>query len=187
MRKATPINEEIELDPKRYIVSRTNEKGIITFANPYFCKISGYTESELLGQPHNIVRHPDMPRIIFKIMWERIKEGKNFIAVVKNMAKDGRYYWIMTDFEPKISPLTNSITGYTAYRKAAPRKAIEIITPIYDKLLNIEANDGMKGSEEALLEILAKKKMNYDEFVDDITENRGVIKSFFAAMKKAFE
>ncbi|WP_434657588.1 PAS domain S-box protein [Sulfurimonas sp. NW9] len=76
MTKPTPIDEEIQLDPKRYIVSETDEKGKITYANDYFQEVSGYTEEELLGQPHSIVRHPDMPKVVFKLLWETIKQGK---------------------------------------------------------------------------------------------------------------
>ena len=86
MQRPTPINQEIKLNEKRYIVSKTDPKGIITFANPYFCMICGYSELELLGQPHNIIRHPDMPRIAFKLMWDTIQQGKDFTAVVKNLA-----------------------------------------------------------------------------------------------------
>ncbi|MEJ2469266.1 MAG: PAS domain S-box protein, partial [Campylobacterales bacterium] len=66
-----PVDEEIKLDPKKYIVSKTDPKGIIEYGNDYFVEISGYKESELIGQPHNIIRHPDMPKVVFKLMWDR--------------------------------------------------------------------------------------------------------------------
>lgn len=81
--KPIPIDEKIELDPERYFISSTDLKGIITSVNIYFSKISGYSEKELIGSPHNIVRHPDMPRIIFKTMWDQIQTGKNMCAVIK--------------------------------------------------------------------------------------------------------
>ena len=101
MKKPTPIDEEIQLDPKRYIISETDEKGKITFCNDYFMEVSGYSKEELIGKPHSIVRHPDMPKVVFKLLWETISQGKNINAVVKNLAKDGRYYWIFTEFETR--------------------------------------------------------------------------------------
>jgi len=148
MTHPTPTNKEIKLSNKRYIVSKTDAKGIIEYGNDYFVEISGYSEAELIGKPHSIVRHPDMPRIAYKLMWDRIKQGKNFMAVVKNLAKDGSYYWVVTDFEPKVDPITNEIISHTAFRKAAPQKAIDAMIPIYAKLLEIEKDGGMEASEK---------------------------------------
>ena len=179
-------DEQIELSSKRYIVSRTDRKGIITYGNDYFIEISGYEEDELIGHPHNIIRHPDMPKIAFKLMWDRIKDGKNFIALVKNLAKDGRYYWVVTDFEPKIDPITNEIVSYTAFRKAAPKKAIEEIEPIYAKLLELEKEVGVEASEEYFRTFLDEKKTTYDDFINELVGNHGLFKVFFKAMKKLF-
>ena len=182
----TPLDQEIRLDPKRYIVSKTDAKGIIEYGNDYFVEISGYKESELMGKPHNIVRHPDMPKVAFKLMWERISKGGNFVAIVKNMAKDGRYYWVFTEFEPKVDPLSNEITGYTAFRKAAPKNAIDTMAPIYKKLLEIEAEGGVEASEKYLKGFLEENRTTYDAFVNDLVGNKGVFKLFFGAMKKLF-
>lgn len=181
-----PVNEEIKLDPKKYIVSKTDPKGIIEYGNDYFVEISGYKESELIGQPHNIIRHPDMPKIIFKLMWDRIQNGQNIMAVVKNMAKDGRYYWVVTEFEAKRDKLSNKIISYTAYRKAAPESAVKAIEPIYKKLLEIEETSGMEGSEKYLLGLLEEKGVSYDEFIDKLVDNKGIFKVFFATTKKLF-
>ncbi|WP_345975635.1 PAS domain-containing protein [Sulfurimonas sp. HSL3-7] len=182
----TPVDQEIKLDPKRYIVSKTDAKGIIEYGNDYFVEISGYKESELIGKPHNIVRHPDMPKVAFKLMWEHISKGDNFVAIVKNMAKDGRYYWVFTEFEPKVDALTNEITGYTAFRKAAPKKAVDTIAPIYKKLLEIEEEGGVEASEKHFKGLFEEKGMTYDEFVNDLVGNKGLFKAFFSAMKKLF-
>ena len=87
MKRPKPINEEIELKNNVYIESDTDLKGVITYVNDYFAEISRYTKEELIGQPHNIVRHPDMPKILFKILWDRIQSGHNFIAAVKNLPR----------------------------------------------------------------------------------------------------
>ncbi len=186
MIRPTPKDIEIELDPKRYIVSKTDPKGIIEYGNDYFIQIAGYTEEELIGKPHNIIRHPDMPKIVFKMMWDRINKGKNIMAVVKNLAKDGRYYWVVTEFEPKYDPISNEIISHTAFRKAAPKKAVETIAPIYKKLIELEEQGGMEASERFLRTYFTEKKTTYDDFINDITQNRGLFRMFFVAMKKLF-
>lgn len=119
-------------------MSRTDKHGIIEFANDYFVEISGYTKEELIGQPHSLIRHPDMPRIVFKVMWERIQNGKDILALVKNLAKDGRYYWVFTTFEPDRDLDSGEIFGYKAFRKAAPKDVVEIIEALYKELLEAE-------------------------------------------------
>ncbi|MDA3043832.1 MULTISPECIES: PAS domain-containing protein [unclassified Campylobacter] len=187
MPRPTPKNNEIKLDPGRYIVSRTDPKGIITFGNVYFCAICGYSVEELLGQPHNIIRHPDMPKIAFKLMWDTIQKGRDFVAVVKNMAKDGSYYWVMTEFIPKKDPATGEIVEYTAYRKAPPRAAIDIVEPLYKKLCAAEEQGGMEASEALLNEYLKKQGETYESWIVRITGKSNPITAlFFKAMRKLF-
>ncbi len=186
MERPYPTDHEIVLDPKRYIVSKTDPKGVIEYGNDYFVEISGYSESELIGKPHNIIRHPDMPRVAFKMMWDRILQGKNFIALVKNLAKDGSYYWVVTEFESKRDPLSNDIMSFTAFRKAAPRKAIDAIIPIYARLKEIERENGMDASEKYFRGFLEDQGLSYDEFIDKTIGNSGMFKMFFTLMKKLF-
>ncbi|ADN10021.1 PAS domain-containing protein [Sulfurimonas autotrophica] len=157
MTKPTPIDEEIILDPKRYIVSETDAKGKITYVNDYFCEVSGYSEEELIGQPHSIVRYPDMPKVVFKLLWENLKQGKNINAVVKNLAKDGRYYWIFTEFEIRKNTDNGEIIGYHASRKTISKHVIEIITELYKELLTVEKSDGVDASEKYLNAYLKEK------------------------------
>jgi len=187
MAHPTPIDNEIKLNPKRYIVSKTDAKGIIEYGNDYFVEISGYSEAELIGKPHSIVRHPDMPKVVFKMMWDRINNAQNIMAVVKNLAKDGSYYWVVTEFEPKIDPITNKIISHTAFRKAAPQKAIEAMEPIYAKLIEIEKEGGMEASEKYLRGFLEDKNITYDEFINSLVDNKGLFKIFFNMMKKLFK
>jgi PAS domain S-box-containing protein len=186
MTRPEPIDSEIVLDPKRYIVSKTDRKGIIEYGNDYFVEISGYKESELIGTPHNLIRHPDMPRVAFKMMWDRILKGDNFIAVVKNLAKDGRYYWVVTEFESRRDSLSNEIISFTAFRKAAPKAAVEAIKPIYAKLIEIEKEGGMEASEKYLRGYLEDNNTTYDDFINKIIGNSGMFKMFFNMMKKLF-
>jgi len=96
-------NQEIILDKKTMIVSETDKKGHIIYANADFCKISGYTKEELIGKAHNIVRHNDMPKTAFKKLWETIKSGKVWNGMVKNETKSGGYYWVNATIYPSIS------------------------------------------------------------------------------------
>ncbi len=169
MNKPTPRDEEIPLDPKRYIVSETDAKGKITYVNDYFMEISGYSEDELIGKPHSIVRHPDMPKVVFKLLWETIQQGKNINAVVKNLAKDGRYYWIFTEFEIRKNTDTGEIIGYHASRKTISKHVIEIIADLYAKLLEIEKKEGVEASEKYLIAFL-KEKGNDMEFSNIMEE-----------------
>ncbi len=169
MKKPTPTDKEIKLDPKRYIVSETDEKGIITYCNDYFIKISGYSREELIGQPHSIVRHPDMPKVIFKLLWETIKSGQNINAVVKNLAKDGSYYWIFTEFEIRKDTDSGEVIGYHASRKAVSKHIVEIISELYEKLLEIEKVDSIEASERELIALLKEK--DEDMELSNLMEN----------------
>lgn len=164
------IDEEIILDRSKYIESQTDTKGIITLCNDYFAEISGYTKEELIGQPHNIVRHPDMPKIIFKLLWERIQNGKNILAVIKNRAKSGRYYWVFTHFETLRDINTKEIVGYRAYRKATSKHITAVLLPLYKKLVEIEKQGGMKASEKYLEEFLHEKgeHITIDNLMEEI-------------------
>ncbi|WP_394777045.1 PAS domain-containing protein [Flavobacterium sp.] len=164
----TIIDKEVSWDKTQVIMSKTNAFGIIEYANEVFVDVSGYEDYELMGQPHNIIRHPDMPRVIFKVLWENLKNGKNFHAIVKNLAKSGRYYWVITDFE--ISRDENDvIVNYFGRRQAVPQEVIALhIEPLYKKLLQIEGASGMEFSEKYLIGFLEEKKKSYVEYIKDL-------------------
>jgi PAS domain S-box-containing protein len=168
MQKPIPIDKEIQLDPKKYIISQTDAKGKITYCNDYFIEVSGYSEDELIGKSHNVVRHPDMPKVVFKLLWESISQGKNINAVVKNMAKDGRYYWIFTEFEARTDE-SDRIIGYRADRKSISPHVLEIIAELYAELLEIEKKEGMDASEK-YLEAFLKDKGEDMEFANIMEE-----------------
>ncbi len=167
LKRPEPINAEIILDPKQTIMSKTDPKGIIEYANDYFMEICGYEEHELIGQPHNVIRHPDMPKVIFKWLWQRLQAKKNIHAVVKNLAKDGRFYWVITDFEVKLDE-EGQIASFFARRKAPPRTTIEKIDHLYKKILSIEKAMGVEVAEKYFIGFLEEKGMTYDEYIEDI-------------------
>lgn len=136
MNRPKVVDEEYHFEG-RAIVSETDTKGVITFANRKFCEISGYTSEELIGKPHNIIRHPDMPKAAFAQMWKDIQSGQTWHGFVKNLRKDGLYYWVETEITPVFDENKN-ITGYIAARKPASRKNIEEASALYAKMLEAE-------------------------------------------------
>ena len=132
MNRPDPIDEEYTFE-KGLIVSSTDLKGIITYANRKFCEISGYTKDELVGKNHNIVRHPDMPKAAFKEVWDTIQSGKEWTGIVKNLRKDGRYYWVYSHISPIV--VDGEVTGYTAARRPASETEVAETMPIYRELL----------------------------------------------------
>lgn len=109
------VDEEMPLPDDEFIVSRTDTKGIITYVSDSFCRISEYSRDELLGRPHNIIRHPDMPRSAFKDMWETIKQGKKWQGYVKNRTKTGKYYWVDATVSPFVKD--GKMMGYKSVRQ----------------------------------------------------------------------
>lgn len=177
MTRPTPTNNEVNFSTKKYLISKTDEKGIIIEVNDYITKVSGYEESELLDQEHNIIRHPDMPKAIFRMMWDRLSKGKTITAILKNLTKDGHYYWVVAEFEIKRDHKTNKIIAYTSFQRVPPQKAIDKMTLIYKKLLEIEKKDGANDSLKYFLGYLDRNKITYDEFIKELVEEGGLFKS----------
>jgi len=167
------MNKEIILDPNKEILSTTDKTGVIIDTNDYFCEISGFTEDELIGADHNIIRHPDMPKAIFRLMWTALlKDKTNFKGVIKNLAKDNDYYWVITDFE--FEDIDGEII-YTAKRTNPKRKLIERIDYIYKRMKEIEEeykNDNpIKHSLKFLEDIIrASGYKDYNEFIEYLTK-----------------
>lgn len=169
----------VKLDPLLPIVSRTDTRGNIKYVNHYFKEITGYTDAELAGRPHNIMRHPDMPKIIFTLMWQRLQEDKNILTIVKNKTKDGNYFWVTTSFKTTHSEVTKHKNGYISVAHAAPKQAVKEIEPLYKKLLEIEESEGEAGSVKYLLDFFEANDTSYDDYVKEITEKHGLMDSFF--------
>lgn len=182
---SVPTNKEIKLDPKDMLVSKTDAKGVISYGNRNFVEVSGYKESELIGSPHNILRHPDMPKAIFYMMWESIKQGKNIMAVVKNLAKNGDHYWVTTDFDIRRDQ-NGYIRNYIAFRQGASKAIVKEIEPLYKKMKEIEDEHGMDASIAYFEGFLEEKNMSYTEYIEALAKPKGLAGTLFEKMKKLF-
>ena len=170
--KVTPIEKEVKLKEEDFIVSKTDTKSRILYGNKIFIDISGYSEDELLGQPHNILRHPDMPRCAFKVLYDHIQNGKEWFGYVKNLRKDGGYYWVYANISPTFDQNGNIIEYYSVRRK--PREGFKsIIEPLYKQLKSIENTEGMEGALKAVEELLDKYNMSFNELMIKI--QKGII------------
>jgi PAS domain S-box-containing protein len=147
-----------------FLISKTDLKGKITYCNQIFMKAAGYKESELLGKPHNIIRHPDMPRIIYKLLWDRIQNNNEIFAYVKNKTKNGGFYWVFANITASVDNRGN-IIGYYSVRRKVNESALETIENLYSKLLNAEKGGGMEASKRYLDNLLKEKGESYDEFI----------------------
>ncbi len=165
-----PTGVEQFFDENNIIVSKTNSKGHLTYVNRAFIDISGYEEKDLIGKPHNLIRHPDMPRCIFKLLWETIQNKKEIFAYVVNLCKNGDHYWVFAHVTPSISKDGN-IVGYHSNRRVPKRRVLdEFIIPLYKELLEEEARhsnrkDGVNSSYKMLMDLLKEKGIGYDEFI----------------------
>ncbi|MCC2646850.1 MAG: putative sensor domain for methyl-accepting chemotaxis sensory transducer [Rickettsiaceae bacterium] len=169
VRQIHPTNKEVFFEENELIVSRTDLKGRITYCNRLFTKLSGFKEKELLGMPHSVIRHPDMPRIIFKLLWDYIANGKEIFAYVKNMCKSGDHYWVFAHVTPTYNN-DGQLIGYHSNRRVPNRETLKNIEAIYAELLKIERSftnrkDGLEAAEAALHEILKSKNVSYDEYM----------------------
>jgi PAS domain S-box-containing protein len=167
-RNITPTSVERVMREDDFIVSMTDTKGRITYGNRIFIEYSGYSEHELLGTQHNIIRHPDMPRSVFSLLWSKIQNKEECFAYVKNMAKDGSFYWVFTNVTPTFDPSGN-ITGYFSVRRKPKLSGVQTAVAVYDLMLQAEKNAGpanaITAGTKVLADILKEKGLSYDELV----------------------
>lgn len=155
------------------IVTKTDTKGRITYANDVFLRLAGYDEAEVLGQAHSLIRHPAMPKAVFKLLWDTIASGREIFAYVINRSKNGDHYWVFAHVTPTFDA-AGRIIGYHSNRRSPDRRAIQTIEPIYQALLEIEATHGadwragMDAAVAHLVATLDQTGMPYDEFVFSI-------------------
>jgi PAS domain S-box-containing protein len=169
MRAIRPTGVENLLGEEELIVSKTDPKGRITYANDVFIRMAKYSWKELMGAPHSLIRHPEMPRSVFKLLWDTLQSRQEIFAYVVNLAKDGSHYWVFAHVTPTFDERGN-IVGYHSNRRKPDAAQIERIKPIYKALCAEEARhanarDGMHASFEAMAGLLKQQGVGYDEFV----------------------
>ncbi|HBU96474.1 MULTISPECIES: PAS domain-containing protein [Thalassospira] len=156
-------------DDTEIIVSKTDTKGRITYANDVFLRVAGYSEKQLLGQPHSIIRHPDMPRCVFSLLWETVAAGREIFAYVINRCANGDHYWVLANVTPTIGR-DGKIIGYHSNRRVPRRDALKQVIPLYAALCEEEEKErnrkeGMARSTAKLGALLADAGIDYDQFV----------------------
>lgn len=145
--------EERVMREQDFIVSKTDSKGRITYCNRTFIEFSGYSESELLGASHNIIRHPDMPKGVFKLMWETLQQGHEFFGYIKNSCKDGGLYWTFANATPSLDA-QGKLLGYFSVRRKPVSRAIESLEPLYQAMLEEERRKSGGTGIEASVKLL---------------------------------
>ncbi|GAB7043462.1 MULTISPECIES: PAS domain-containing protein [Catenuloplanes] len=155
------------------IVTKTDMKGLLTYANDVFLRLSVFDEEDVIGKPHNIIRHPDMPRVVFKLLWDTLREGREIFAYVVNMASDGAEYWVLAHVTPS-RDASGRIIGYHSSRRRPDRAAVNAVKELYGRLRAEEnrhrsPSDGLDASWRMLQEELAARGRTYEEFVFDLT------------------
>lgn len=164
-----PTGVERTFDDDQIIVSKTDTRGFLTYVNELFVEISAYPEQDLIGRPHNLIRHPDMPRCVFKLLWDTITTGTELFAYIVNLAADGAHYWVLAHVTPTFGP-NGDILGYHSNRRTASRSALDRIEPLYETLLAEErrhshAPSAIEASYSLLNRTLDEAGMTYDQFV----------------------
>lgn len=170
--KVQPTGVERSFDADEFIVTKTDTKGLITYANSVFLRVSAITLEEAIGQPHNLVRHPDMPRGVYKLLWDTISHGHEVFAYVNNLAADGANYWVFAHVTPTIDT-NGKITGYHSNRRKPSPAALSIIKPIYRQMRDAERNisNGNQAAEASLRQLTSRLRnegLNYDQFIWDV-------------------
>lgn len=160
---------ERNINENDFIVSKTDLKGKITYCNRIFMDMAEYSEEELLGAPHNIVRHKDMPKAVFKLLWDRIQAKEEVFAYVINATKNKNEYWVFANVTASLD-VRGKIIGYYSVRRKPNPKAVEIIKPLYRKMLEVERTAGVEASAKVLTDLLEEKGMSYDELIISIQE-----------------
>ena len=152
------------------IVSKTDLKGRITYCNDLFLRVAGYAEQACLGQPHSMIRHPDMPRCVFGLLWETIESGNEIFAYVLNRCSNGDHYWVNMHVTPS-RDRAGTIIGFHSNHRVPDRRILEgTIIPLYEELLVEEGRhgngkDGLQASSDMISNLLQDRNVEYDEFI----------------------
>ncbi len=171
MAKIKKVKNEIKCATQQVIVSRTDTEGNIVYCNPTFLELNGFKSSEVIKKPHSIVRHPDMPKSIFRIIWSIIQQGYPIQALIKNKTNDNHYYWTLINIKPQ-KDRDNKIISYVAYGKQAPDAVIKEIEPLYKIMVEIEKDISIDAALEYMESHLNEKGMTYAQYMKELNKNR---------------
>lgn len=158
--KIHPTDVEKVLKQDDFIVAKTDSTGKITYCNRTFIHLSGYSERELLGSQHNIVRHPDMPRAVFHLLWEKLKEGGEFFCYINNLCMYGGFYWVFANLTPTFDP-GGKLVGYYSVRRHPSLDALNVIKPLYQEMLLAENKAATRGAIQAARVVLNNRLREY--------------------------
>lgn len=165
---AGPTTPERFLPHDELIVTKTDLKGRLTYTNDVFLRISALDEEDAVGRPHNIVRHPHMPRGVFRLLWDTVAAGEEIFAYVQNLAIDGAPYWVLAHVTPSYSP-AGTLVGYHSTRRAPARDAVDAVRRTYSAMTEIESRHVGRGADLASLHwlqtTLADQGMTYSQWL----------------------
>jgi PAS domain S-box-containing protein len=156
-----------EMKEDDFIVSKTDLKGRITYVNKIFMEMAEYTEEELLGKPHSIIRHPAMPKAVFKLLWDMVQNKEEIFAFVVNKTKNGNDYWVYANITPSIDS-NGRVVGYYSVRRKPNPTALKIVEPLYAQMLQAEKSGGIAAGTKVLTDLLQEKGVSYNELIINI-------------------
>lgn len=166
-----PVDREINVNPSAALMYKINTDGIIEYVNHALCELSGYEEFEIIGESMDILRHPDMPDVIYEILKERLEKKEPIRLVNKVLAKDGRYFWLLSDFETKANE-TNELVAHFSHSTAAPSYAVHKINSLYKILSKIESKSGKTDvSKRYLIGFLEERNLSYNQYLEELSIN----------------
>jgi PAS domain S-box-containing protein len=168
-RSITPTGVERSFGADELIVSKTDTRGVITYANDVFLRVSGYSAAEILGRPHNVIRHPGMPKAVFQLLWDTLARRQELFAYINNLASDGAHYWVLAHVTPSYGA-GGSVVGYHSSRRRPSAAAVARVLPLYEQLLAEErrhpnATAAVAASTALLHELIARQAESYEDFV----------------------
>lgn len=169
--KISPSGRQVRLSQDQFIVSKTDLKGHILYANRVFMRLSGFSEAALLGQPHRVIRHPDMPRGVFRLMWTTLQQEQEFFGFVKNLCSNGDHYWVLAHVVPE-RDAQHRVVGYSSFRRCPPDEAIQTISALYARMCAAEQSASRNDAPDAGLAVLnqhlSDHQTDYERFVFEL-------------------
>jgi PAS domain S-box-containing protein len=178
LRQVRPNGEERNFSADELIVSKTDPRGVVTYVNDVFLRVSGYSRSEVIGKPHSIVRHPEMPRAVFQLVWETLAGKREIFAYVDNLAADGAHYWALAHITPSYG-YDGAVDGYHANLRSPDAGVVAVVRPLYRRLQAEERRHAdpataLAASTALLQQLVAERAPSYEAFIWSLIGSRAV-------------